>query len=392
MKLIPSPTHDTPDSPQIVFSPAVRIDAAMQVLYANPAARMAGIGTGDTLFLRHGTCERLRHEACFHRSPLTRYDPLGSPQNAALFALENTGPFRIAYVEYTYTFHQCRAIAVLFRTRQEYLRFAAALDRGPRRYCGLLLHTLRSLRDECRQQLTQPDAQPSLSVDTVEELMTVTLLTLQCFYPDTIYTGAKRLYSLHRTVESYIRALADYAHTMAIHLDLSYDAASSDLYTSMDPECLYLLLTALLSAISDLSEDHAAHIWLTEQGEDRTIHIRTRCERLSRLLCHTADVQALAAGAPHKEMQITMAEFLAGYCRYEIDICGDEDAHSLIVRLHMPAHPAQPDFKSPLYADAHLESTLHAICRLLTLMDTDQQKQDHNDIHGPLVLGTEEEQ
>ena len=281
---------------------------------------------------------------------------------------------------------------MLFRTRQEYLRFAAALDRGPRRYCGLLLHTLRSLRDECRQQLTQPDAQPSLSVDTVEELMTVTLLTLQCFYPDTIYTGAKRLYSLHRTVESYIRALADYAHTMAIHLDLSYDAASSDLYTSMDPECLYLLLTALLSAISDLSEDHAAHIWLTEQGEDRTIHIRTRCERLSRLLCHTADVQALAAGAPHKEMQITMAEFLAGYCRYEIDICGDEDAHSLIVRLHMPAHPAQPDFKSPLYADAHLESTLHAICRLLTLMDADQQKQDHNDIHGPLVLGTEEEQ
>ena len=369
MKLIPSPTHDTPDSPQIVFSPAVRIDAAMQVLYANPAARMAGIGTGDTLILRHGTCERLRHEACFHRSPLTRYDPLGTPQNAALFALENTGPFRIAYVEYTYTFHQCRAIAVLFRTRQEYLRFAAALDRGPRRYCGLLLHTLRSLRDECRQQLTQPDAQTSLSVDTVEELMTVTLLTLQCFYPDTIYTGAKRLYSLHRTVESYIRALADYAHTMAIHLDLSYDAASSD-----------------------LSEDHAAHIWLTEQGEDRTIHIRTRCERLSRLLCHTADVQALAAGAPHKEMQITMAEFLAGYCRYEIDICGDEDAHSLIVRLHMPAHPAQPDFKSPLYADAHLESTLHAICRLLTLMDADQQKQDHNDIHGPLVLGTEEEQ
>jgi hypothetical protein len=173
MKLIPSPTHDTPDSPQIVFSPAVRIDASMQVLYANPAARMAGIGTGDTLILRHGTCERLRHEACFHRSPLTRYDPLGSPQNAALFALENTGPFRIAYVEYTYTFHQCRAIAVLFRTRQEYLRFAAALDRGPRRYCGMLLHTLRSLRDQCRQQLTQPDTQPPLAVDTVEELMTI---------------------------------------------------------------------------------------------------------------------------------------------------------------------------------------------------------------------------
>ena len=58
----------------------------------------------------------------------------------------------------------------------------------------------------------------------------------------------------------------------------------------------------------------------------------------------------------------------------------------------MPAHPAQTDFKAPLYADTHLENTLRAICRLFDLMNGDQNKQDNNNIHRPLVLGTEEQQ
>ena len=181
MKIISTPKTDSPHESHIVFSPAVRVDEAMRVLYANPSAQREGICVGDTLSLKEGSCERLRHEACFARYTLTRYDPLGTPQNAALYELKNTCGFRIAYVEYTYTFHRCQAIAILFRTRQEYLHFAAALKQGPRRYCGILLQSLRSLRDECRNHLNSPGDSSSVSAATVEELMTVTLLTLQCF-------------------------------------------------------------------------------------------------------------------------------------------------------------------------------------------------------------------
>lgn len=389
MKIVPTHKFDSPSGEMAVFSPAVRVDESMRVLYANPAAQRAGIRTGDTLTLKEGSGERLRHEACFARSPLTRYDPLGSPQNAALYTLTNTHGFRLAYVEYTYTFHRCQAIAVLFRTKQEYLHFAAALQQGPRRYCGMLLQSLRTLRDTCRN--TPADGTP-VSSDTVEELMTVTLLTLQCFYPDAVYTGGKRIYSLRRTVEAYISALTDYAAALSVSLALPFEAGGGDMYTQLDPECLYLLLSALLSVVSDISDDHTARIWLSEEGEDRSIHIRTRCGRLSRILRRTSDVQALAVAAPRKKMQITMAEFLAGYCRYDILIGGDEEAETLTLTVFLPSHPTQPDFKTPLYADAHLDTTMRAICRLFTLMDADQQKKHHDHVHAPLVLGTEQKQ
>ena len=391
MKIIPYSPAGPAERGQIVFSPAVRVDSAMRVLYANPAAQMAGIQVGDNLPPAHGAPERLRHEACFNGSPLTRYAPLDTPQNAALYELDSICGFRLAYVEYTYTFHRCNAIAVLFRSRKEYLRFAASLDRGPRRYGVMLQQALRSLRDECRRSLAAPDEAP-LSCDTVEEMLTITMLTLQCFYPETVYTGGKRLYSLRRCVEEYLHALHQYSTALSIHLDIAIPPCKGDMYTPLDPECLYLILTSLLSAISDLSDDHAATVSLSEEGEDRTIHIRTGCERLCRILHHTTDVQALVVGSPRKEMQVTMAEFLCGYCGYEIHICGDEDTHTLTLHLRMPAHPTQTDFKAPLYADAHLETTLRAICRLLGLMDADQEKQDHNDVHGPLMLGTEQQQ
>ena len=391
MKIIPKQEQPVTPREHIVFSPAVRIDSSMRILYANPAAQMAGLQAGDILHPAYGAGERLRHEEAWNGSPLTRYAPLDTPQNAALYELENTCGFRLAYVEYTYTFHRCSAIAVLFRTRAEYLHFAAALERGPRRYGVLLRRVLGTLREECRQALVTPEAAP-LSANTVEEMLTVTMLTLQCFYPDTVYTGGKRLYSLRHLVEEYLLALRRYSTALSIHLDISSPSSETELYTPLDPECLYLILSALLSAVSDLSDDHTAAVSLTCAAEDRTIHIRTGCRRLCRILSHTTDVQALAVGAPGKEMYLTMAEYLCGYCGYEIHIFGDEDSGTLTLQVYMPAHPTQTDFKAPLSADTHLENTLRAICRLFGLMDGNQDKQDNNNIHRSLVLGTEEQQ
>ena len=42
--------------------------------------------------------------------------------------------------------------------------------------------------------------------------------------------------------------------------------------------------------------------------------------------------------------------------------------------------------------DAHLDTTMRAICRLFTLMDADQQEKHHDHVHAPLVLGTEQKQ
>lgn len=391
MNVIPKSDTEIALQGQTVFTPAVRIDSAMRILYANPAAEMCGLRAGDVLHPAYGAGERLRHEAAFHRSPLTRYDPLGTPQNAALYELENTCGFRLAYVEYTYIFQRCSAVAVLFRTKAEYLRFAAVLESGPRRYGILLRRALRTLREECRRSIASPDQSP-ISPDTVEEMLTVTMLTLECFYPDTLYTEGKRLYSLRRLVEEYLNALSRYTAALSIHLDILPPQEGADMYTSLDPECLYLILSALLSALSDLSDDHTASVFLTETGEDRSIYIRTGCRRLCRILHHTTDVQSLAVGAPRKEMYLTMAEYLCGYCGYEIHVFGEEESGLLTLQLYMPAHPAQTDFKAPLYTDAHLENTLCAICRLFGLMNADQQKKDHNDIHRPLVLSTEEKQ
>jgi hypothetical protein len=391
MKIIANPNVNPVPQEQIVFSPAVRIDGAMRILYANPAARMAGLKPGDILDLTYGAGERLRHEAAFHGSPLTRYAPLDTPQNAALYEIRSVGGFRLAYVEYTYTFHQCNAIAVLFRTRREYLAFAAALERGPRRYGLLLRGALNTLREECRQAISSPDALV-VTPDTVEEMLTVTMMTIQCFYPDTVYTGGKRLYSLHRLVEEYLQALQRYSAALSIHLDISLPPYKAELYTPLDPECLYLILSALLSALSDLSDTHTAAVSLNEEGEDRSIYIRTGCRRLCPILHHTTDVQALVVGAPDKEMYLTMAEYLCGYCGYEIHIFGEEYSGTLTLQLYMPAHPAQTDFKAPLSADSHLENTLRAICRLFGLMDTDEEEQNYDNVHRTLVLGTEEKQ
>jgi hypothetical protein len=87
-----------------------------------------------------------------------------------------------------------------------------------------------------------------------------------------------------------------------------------------------------------------------------------------------------------------MAEYLCGYCGYEIHIFGEEESGTLTLQLYMPAHPAQTDFKAPLSADSHLENTLRAICRLIGLMDTDEKEQNHDHVHRTLVLGTEEKQ
>lgn len=391
MKLISKSKDNLSPQGQTVFAPAVRIDSAMRILYANPSAQMAGLRAGDILTPAYGSGERLRHEEAWNGSPLTRYAPLDTPQNAALYELESTHGFRLAYVEYTYIFHRCSAIAVLFRTRREYLEFAAALDRGPRRYCLMLRRALNTLREECRRALTAP-ATATLSADTVEEMLTVTILSLQCFYPDTVYTGGKRLYSLRRLVEEYLIALHRYSTALSIHLDISAPQTTTDLYTPLDPECLYLILSALLSVVSDLSDNHTAAVSLGEAGEDRSIYIRTECRRLCRIFSHTTDIQSLAVGASCKEMYLTMAEYLCGYCGYEIHIFGEEDSGILTLQVYMPAHPAQTDFKAPLYADAHLENTLRAICRLFGLMNADEEQQNHNHIHRPLVLGTEKEQ
>lgn len=376
---------------QTVFSPAVRIDSAMRVLYANSAAEMSGLRVGDVLHPAYGAGERLRHEAAFNGSPLTRHAPLKTPQNAALYDLENTCGFRLAYVEYTYIFHRCSAVAVLFRTRAEYLQFASVLESGPRRYGTLLRNALHTLREECRQSLASPDREP-LSPSTVEEMLTITMLTLECFYPDTLYAEGKRLYSLQRLVGEYLAALHRYTTALSIHLDIAPPQGGGDMYTPLNPECLYLILTALFSAVSDLSEDHTASVFLTETGEDRSIYIRTECRRMCRILTHTTDVLSLAAGAPGKEMYLTMAEYLCGYCGYEIHIFGEEESGLLTLQLYMPAYPVQTDFKAPLYTDTHLENTLCAICRLFGLMDADQKKKDHDDIHRPLMLGAEEKQ
>lgn len=391
MKIIPKPKESPSPQGQIVYSPAVRIDSAMRILYANPAAQMAGLRAGDTLHLAYGAGESLRHEAAWNESPLTRYAPLDTPQNAALYELENSCGFRFAYVEYTYTFHRCHAIAVLFRTRREYIAFAATLERGPHRYILALRRALSALREECRQAFTVY-TNTSLSADTVEEILSLTLLSLQCFYPDTLYTGGKRLYSLTRLVEEYLIALQRYSTALADQLNITATAQKAELYTPLDPECLYLILSALLSAVSDLSDDHTAAVSLNEAGDDRSIYIRTSCRRLCGLLCHTTDLLSLAVGAPRKEMHLSMAEHLCSYCGYEIHIFGEEDSGQLTIQIYMPAHPAETDFKAPLVTDTHLEGTLRAICRLFTLMDADQKKENYNYIHGSLMLCAEQQE
>lgn len=365
------------------FMPSVRLNREMRILYANPAAESMGITPDDVLVPRPTESELLRHEACFSRSLQTRYDPLSSPQNSALYEIESYRGFRFIYVEYTYTFHECQAVAVLFGSRKEYLSFTSFLSSGPHRYCTILKDEIRMLRKSCRALLDNTLAQDATAGETVENLMSATLLTLKCFYPDSQDSADIRTLSLRRLIKTYISSVLQHAYFVdcAVSLENARPNEDPDLYVELDMDNFYILLTAMLSALSDLSDDRRIRISLEGCGIRRCIRFTTQCRQMTNFLYRTSDIQVLAAAAPKKQMQITLTEYIAAYSGFDIDVFEDVENGLLHVAFTLPAQSAENDFKSPAETDRHLMEASRAACGLIALFNAEQKQENHNDIH-----------
>jgi hypothetical protein len=331
--------------------PRVVLDRELSVLAADEAARACGILPGERLVPLQGECERRRHAACFSRAANTRYDPLGDPQNAALFRLRPVGGHTVLYVEYAYTLSECRACGALFADMRSYL--SASLPRR-KESLSLLIQAGFSFSAPAR------DAADALTEEAGYAARRARVPSRRGI-----------AWELGTLVRCYLRGAA----ARNVMPDCAVRAAASEapLFTGADPESLLLILALTLRACGDISSNRTVDVSCEAESGACLLSLSTEAPALASLLVFTSDLCAVAPRSP-SQPGLFAAEYIAGMCGYGIAVTGEDSRIRISFRL--PA--ASPDdlFRSPFETERLLAPVVEAVLRILSLPD-DQQKHEH---------------
>ncbi len=334
-------------------APRVTLDGALTVLASDETARACGILPGGRLVPMQGECELRRHAACFARSELTRYDPLGDPQNAALFRIRPAGGHTVLYVEYAYTLSECRACGALFPDMRSYL--SASLPRR-RESLSLLIQAGFSFSASARGT----DAAGALAEEADEAARRTRI-------PSRRGTA----WELGTLLRCYLRGAA----ARGLLPDCAVHAApsSAPLFTAADPESVLLILALTLRACGDISEDRAVTISCTADTGACVLSLTTEAPALAALLVFSSD---LCAAAPHSPSLpgLAAAEYIAGMCGCGIAVTGE--GNRLRISFRLPAASPNDLFRSPAETERLLAPVVGAVLRILSLSD-DQQQNEH---------------
>ena len=367
----PAPT-DTAKKP----APSLSLNQFMQILSVDDAARRIGISPGDELTAHLPSGELLRHRAYCRRDPGTPCDPLGTPQNCAVFAFGSDGfyGFEILYVEYAYTLRSYRAEARLFPTLRDYLLFASETD-GPRaegrRALSRAARTIRTDYDALFQGNAAKCAVSS------EAFASAALLALDCFQP--YMRGVEEpLYDLRRFLDGFLPRLQQNTFFIDCALTLSADAAAA---ARVNADRLCFLLTALCGVLNDLSEDRRIAVSLRGYGNDLEIRLTTAVGQLPPFLSRTTDLLALTSAAPAKTLSLTLAEYVAGYSGWHLAAVTESGGRRLSFSLLLPAARPSEDFHSPFAAQSLMNDAFATLGALCALLYAEEQKKDHDHVH-----------
>ncbi len=334
--------------------PRVTLDEELTVLASDEAARACGILPGERLVPMPGERELRRHAACFSRSELTRYDPLGDPQNAALFRLRPVGGHTVLYVEYSYTLSECRACGALFSDMRSYL--SASLPRR-RESLSLLIQAGFSFSASARET----DAADALTEEADEAARRTRI-------PSRRGTA----WELGTLLRSYLRgaAVRGLLPDCAVHAS----PIPAPLFTGADPESLLLILALTLRACGDISQDRAVTVSCGAEAGACILSLTTEAPALASLLVFSSD---LCAVAPHSPALpgLAAAEYIAGMCGCGIAVTGE--GSRLRIAFRLPA--ASPDdlFRSPAETERLLTPVLEIVFRILSLSSDDQKQNEH---------------
>lgn len=370
--------------------PSIRLDHSMQVLFADSAAIRAGITPGEDLSVHLSEGELLRHHACCQHAPGTCFDPLGTPQNSAVFALEagDFHGFQILYVEYVYTLRSFHAIAWLFPSLREYLLFDSEIH-------GHLIERRSELTDAISylHRNYEPLFQSGAAGGAVssEAFTSAALLSLECFQSYAYQSGEDTLRCcLRRFLSEFFPCLQSNAFFIDCTLTFTNSDTAPDTAVQLAPGKLCLLLTALCGILNDISDSRCIEVSTEDYSQHFEIRLTTEAKPLPPFLLRTQDLQALAPVVPSKALSLTVASYIVGYSGWQLNLLTRNRGRQLSFSLVLPTAPAGETFHSPAAELTALAPAFRSVEALCALLYTQQKQQDHNHVHGSVVLSAKQ--
>ena len=347
--------------------PILLLDEEWRILHANAPALRAGLTPGLSSAAFLPAEELLCHRACLARDILTHYDPLAEPQNSAVYSLTGVPGYTLFYVEYVYTLKSAAIHAALFPGRREYLDAVTRSGRGSTSACQFLRRYAPSRTYGWHDIL---DARETPAMD---RRLSAATLAMKCMHPSYYDEESDLLFSLHQILRIFSSEVIPHLSI----LDSRVDAAplpAAEMFSRLEPDSLFLLLAALICGMDGLSENRIIRLDCTHSGGVSTLCFSTRCSRITRILRRSADLGALIPAAPYRRHLWTLAEYIIGYCGYDVQILGEDRTGTVSLQLTLPLCRQSFEFKSPINEDRILQNAaLNARCIGLLLDSKENQ-------------------
>ena len=347
--------------------PVLLLDENWCILHANVPALRAGLTPGLSVAAFLPADEMPRHRACLARDILTHYDPLAEPQNSAVYSLTGTPGYTLFYVEYVYTLKSAAIHAALFPGRREYLDAVTRSGRGSTSACQFLRRYMPS------RSYGWHDILDARETPAMDRRLSAATLAMKCMHPSYYDGESDVLFSLHQILRIFSSEVIPHLSILDCRVDTA-PLPTGEMFSRLEPDSLFLLLAALVCGMDGLSENRIIRMDCLYSGGVSTLCFSTRCCRMTRILRRSSDLSALIPAAPYRRHLWTLAEYIIGYCGYDIQILGEDPAGTLTLYLTLPLCRQSFEFKSPADEDRILQgAALTARCIGL-LLDTQEDQ------------------
>lgn len=352
--------------------PTVQTDGALRVIGVNESAARAGVCAGETIRTRSES-ETNRfckwYESCTATSRSASYDALGEPWRNIRLPLSSFHGFRTALVRYEYSLAGAFATVQLFRSHEEYLRCAPHITGEADQAARLFAQPLARLRERCTALLHSPDIPREDLAEPLKELLSAIFFSarlLSPFWPE--MQKEKRLFSLSSLLNAYFSSVLPHLDAVDCHIEYTAEADADEPYLPLDTGAVFLLLSALLEILNDLSADGCIRVSVSRYGQDGEIRLSTVTARQLPPFSHLSSLSALTPLLPQMEMHFFAADYLSGITDSYIDLLVDAENGHITLSLYLPYEKQTSDFKSPKGAEKDVREALRCLRGIFSVL------------------------
>ncbi len=358
--------------------PTVQLDAAMRIVFANDAAKKAGIQPGIRFPVPLLWDEKqflLWHESrILSLEEAQSFPALGEPVR---FRIADFHGFHMAYISYQYALTGTFAEVTLFHSHREYMQAAPYLSAQFAHCADNLKRHIEELEERCDAFL-QNSRMPQQEISAaLRELMAAALFIVRVFSPVFPQRKAERQrLRLSAVLNTYLSAVLPEIQEIDCRTTYAEAEDAHDLLLPLDPSSMFLLLTALFRLLSDLSLDGQVDVSLHKYGQDGEIRVSAVTHRAMPPLSNISDFSALSALFPSMEFLFILADYLAGIQDCYLDFFADSYSRAITISLFVPYEKTVSEFKSPLEEEAALAKAKRCLRGILFLEEAAQAQKE----------------